>query len=65
MGNPDLNSYVPFKVAYKPVISNKELTGGFESLNPNITACNVPVNVSILLLFVTKLFFMGLWELLN
>lgn len=49
MGNPDGNSYVPFKVAYKPVISNKELTDGFESLDPNITACNVPVNVSILL----------------
>lgn len=48
MGNPLVNGYVPFKVAYKPVISNKELTDGFESLDPNITACNVPVNVSIL-----------------
>ncbi|XP_046672378.1 NPC intracellular cholesterol transporter 1 isoform X2 [Homalodisca vitripennis] len=44
MGDPALNTYVPFKVAYVSVPSTNASIDGFQVLNPEIRACNVPVN---------------------
>ncbi|XP_054268696.1 NPC intracellular cholesterol transporter 1-like [Macrosteles quadrilineatus] len=44
MFDPNLNSYVPLKVAFVPVTSDQELVDGFSPLEPETFTCDVPVN---------------------